>query len=88
MAITIGGTLFSSFLAGLMATGMKYFVQKNMPIVSYISPANLITDAFYSLYYYDTLNRFWLNIAILCIISLVFCTITCLVLRRKTYASI
>ena len=88
MAITIGGTLFSSFLAGLMATGMKYFVQKNMPIVSYISPANLITDAFYSLYYYDTLNRFWLNIAILCIISLVFCTLTCLVLRRKTYASI
>jgi ABC-2 type transport system permease protein len=87
-AITIGGTLFSCFLAGLMANNMKYFVQENMPIVRYISPANLITDAFYSLYYYDTLNRFWLNIAILGLISLVFCTITCLVLRRRTYASI
>jgi len=88
MAITIGGTLFSCFLAGLMANNVKYFVQENMPIVRYISPANLITDAFYSLYYYDTLNRFWLNIAILGLISLVFCTITCLVLRRRTYASI
>src|SRR6056297_862398 len=88
MAITIGGTLFSSFLAGLMATEMKYFVQENWPIVRYISPANLITDAFYSLYYYDGLGRFWLNIAVLCVISLVFCTITCLVLRRKSYASI
>src|SRR6056297_2339911 len=88
MAITIGGTLFSSFLAGLMANQMKYFVQENMPIVRYLSPANLITDAFYSLYYYDTLNRFWLNIGILGLISLVFCTITCLVLRRRTYASI
>ncbi len=88
MAITIGGTLFSSFLAGLMANQMKYFVQENMPIVRYISPANLITDAFYSLYYYDTLSRFWLNIGVLGLISLVFCTITCLVLRRRTYASI
>jgi ABC-2 type transport system permease protein len=87
-SITIGGTLFSCFLAGLMANNVKYFVQENMPIVRYISPANLITDAFYSLYYYDTLNRFWLNIAILGLISLVFCTITCLVLRRRTYASI
>jgi len=87
-AITVGGTLLSSFLAGLMGTGIKYFVQENIPIVHYISPANLISDAFYSLYYYDSLNRFWLNIAVLCIISLVFFTITCLVLRRKTYASI
>jgi len=87
-AITVGGTLLSSFLAGLMGTGIKYFVQENIPIVHYISPANLISDAFYSLYYYDSLNRFWLNIAVLCIISLVFFTITCLVLRRKTYASV
>jgi len=87
-AITVGGTLLSSFLAGLMGTGIKYFVQENIPIVHYISPANLISDAFYSLYYYDSLNRFWLNISVLCIISLVFFTITCLVLRRKTYASV
>jgi len=88
MAVTIGGTLFSSFLAGLMAMEMKYFVQQNAPIVSYLSPANLIADAFYSLYYYESLSRFFVNIGILSLISVLFCTITCLVLRRRSYASL
>jgi len=88
MAVTIGGTLFSSFLAGLMATEMKYFVQQNAPVVSYLSPANLIADAFYSLYYYESLSRFFINIGVLSLISVLFCTITCLVLRRRSYASL
>jgi ABC-2 type transport system permease protein len=88
MAITIGGTLFGSFLAGLNAPMIKYFVQENVPIVSWINPASLITDAFYSLYYYDDLSRFFINITVLLVISALFCTITCLALRRRTYASI
>ncbi len=88
MAITIGGTLFGSFLAGLNAPMIKYLVQENMPIVSWINPATLITDAFYSLYYYDDLSRFFINITVLLGICVLLCTITCLVLRRKNYASI
>jgi len=88
VALTVGGTLFSSFLGGLMATGVKYYVQENMPLVSYLSPANLITDAFYSLYYYDDYSRFSINIIVLGLISALFCAITCLVLRRKNYASL
>ncbi len=88
IALAVGGTLFSSFLAGLMTTNVKYFIQENMPVVGYLSPANLITDAFYSLYYYDDYSRFSINILLLCAISLLFCTITCVVLRRKNYASL
>lgn len=88
MAITIGGTLFGSFLAGLNAPMIKYLVQENIPLVSWINPASLITDALYSLHYYEDLSRFFINITLLLAISVLFGTITCLALRRKTYASI
>lgn len=88
IAILIGGTLLSCFLSGLMIVNMKYIIQQNAPLISYISPANLITDAFYSLYYYDGLSRYFINIAMLGIITAVFCISTCLVLRRQKYASL
>jgi len=87
-AITIGGTMLSCFLAGMMALDIKYLIQEHAPVVGYLSPANLISDAFYSLYYYDGLSRYFGNIGILCVFSVVFCAITCVVMRRKTYASI
>lgn len=88
VAITVGATLGSSFFAGLMILDMKYLVQKTLPVIRYLSPANLISDAFYSLYYYDDLSRFFTNIIILAVMSISFCVITCLVLRRKDYANI
>jgi ABC-2 type transport system permease protein len=87
-AITIGTTMLSSFLAGMMAHEVKYLVSQHAPVISYLSPASLISDAFYSLYYYDDLSRYFLNLTILCVLSAVLCAITCLVLRRKSYASI
>jgi len=87
-AITIGGTMLSCFLAGLMFVDIKYMIQEKAPIIGYISPANLITDAFYSLYYYDGLSRYFENILLLVAYTVVMCIVTCLVMRRKKYASI
>jgi ABC-2 type transport system permease protein len=84
LAITLGG----SFLSGLMMVEMKYIVSVKAPIMKYINPANLITDAFYSLYYYDTNTRFITNISILIAFSIVFNIVTYLVTRRTQYASI
>lgn len=77
-----------SVLAGMMNSGVKYLIQENVPIIAKINPINLITDALYSLYYYDTYNRFIENIAGLCIMSVIFLIITIAVLRRQQYDSI
>jgi len=87
-AVTIGGTMLSCFLSGMMVVDMKYIIQVYAPVIGYLSPANLITDAFYSLYYYDGLARYFENILALCVFSILFCTATCLILRRKKYASL
>jgi ABC-2 type transport system permease protein len=82
--VALGG----SFLAGLMIVQMKYIVAQNAPILKYINPAALITDALFSLYYYDTHTRFYINIGLLLILSVIFAVITYLQTRRKEYASI
>ncbi|MFZ5975797.1 MAG: ABC transporter permease [Bacillota bacterium] len=87
-AVVISVTMFCSFLAGMMGAQMKYVVQENVPVLGYLNPVNLITDAFYSLYYYDGLSRYFVNIVLLCAFSAVFCILTCMVLRRQKYASI
>lgn len=88
IGILIGFSMTMSFLSGMMYDKMKYIVSTKAPILAYINPANLITDSFYSLYYYDTHTRFFTDIAILCIISGIFSLITYLVLRRQKYASL
>jgi len=88
IGILIGSTMTMSFLAGMMYDKMKYIVNSKMPILSYINPLNLIADSFYSLYYYDTTTKFFINIGILCVLSIVFSTVTYLVLRRQKYASL
>ena len=59
--ILISITMLFSFLSGMMGITMKYVIDTNVPILNLINPAAMITDGFYSLYYYDTLNRFYFN---------------------------
>lgn len=87
-AISITVTMFESFLAGFMIADMKYIIAEKVPFLGYINPVNLVSDALYSLYYYDTLDRFLLNIVILFAITVVFGAASYLRLRRKVYASI
>lgn len=87
-AVILVINLFGCFLAGMMYVDMKYIVQTKFPILSYINPANLITDGLYSLYYYDTLDRYFVNLGILSLYGILFCTLTYLILRRQKYASI
>jgi ABC-2 type transport system permease protein len=80
--------MFCSFLSGMMGITMKYVIDKNVPILNIINPANMITDGFYSLYYYDTLDRFYFNLFSLVIFSIVLIVISVLCLRRQKYDSI
>jgi ABC-2 type transport system permease protein len=88
IAILIAVTNIGCFLSGMMYVNMKYIVEKDMPILSYINPAALITDGFYALYYYNTHQRFFVNITILTVLSIVFCLTTYSIIRRQRYASL
>lgn len=84
----IGSSMTMSFLAGMMYDKMKYIISTRIPILGYLNPVNLITDCFYSLYYYDTNSRFFTNIVMLCVFIAIFSLCTYLVLRRQRYASL
>lgn len=86
--IIIAFTMLGCFLSGMMGITMKYIIDKNVPIINKINPASMITDGFYSLYYYGTSGRFFFNVVSLLIFSLILIGISVLSLRRRTYDSI
>lgn len=86
--ILIALTMLWCYLSGMMGITMKYVVDKNVPIINKINPASMITDGFYSLYYYDRLDRYWFNIASLLIFALILVIISFFSLRRQKYDSI
>ena len=87
-SLLVGMTMLMSFLSGMMMVQIKYYVQMYAPIIAKINPANMITDAFYSLYYYGGGSRFYMNIASLFIFSGILYLISFVILRRKQYDSL
>jgi len=88
IGIILAITMTGCFLSGMMGITMKYIIDKNVSIVNMINPAARITDGFYALYHYDTLNRYWTNVMSLLIISGVLLLISIKALRRMKYDSI
>ena len=86
--IVIGVTMVGCFLSGMMGVTMKYIVDTNVPVLNKINPASMITDGFYSLYYYDTLDRYILNLVSLLVFAAVMICLSFAGLRRQTYDSI
>lgn len=86
--ITIAITMFLSVLSGMMGVTLKYVIDKNIPVINLINPNNLITDGFYSLYYFDTLDRYFRDIIYLLIFTLICLIFSFFSLRREKYDSI
>lgn len=88
IGIILSITMLGSFLSGMMGITMKYIVDKNMPLLNIINPANMITDGFYSIYYYQSMDRFYFNIISLLIFSSIMVMISIVRLRSQKYDSI
>ena len=88
IAIFLVYSLGSSFLSGLMIHPIKIWIEKSVPIINRINPATLIQDALYSLVIYNTHERFFTNIITLTVISVILCTLSYLMTRRKSYANL
>lgn len=86
--ITISISMFLSVLSGMMGVTLKYVIDKNFKIINLINPNNLITDGFYSIYYYNTLDRYFRDIKCLVIFIIVCLLISFISLRRQKYDSI
>lgn len=86
--ITIAITMFLSVLSGMMGVTLKYVIDKNVPVINLINPNNLIADGFYSLYYYDTLDRYLRDVTYLLVFVVICLTISFISLRREKYDSI
>lgn len=84
MTVIMGGCMFS----GLMIGDMRQRVAETFPLLNYINPSALISDAFYALAIYPSHERFFLNIAGLVGISFLFSLGGFLLVRRKKYASL
>lgn len=88
VGIMISVTMVGCFLSGMMGITMKYVIDTSVPILNKINPAGMITDGFYSLYYYDTLNRYSFDVISLLIFSIVMIGLAFTSLRRQAYDSI
>jgi ABC-2 type transport system permease protein len=87
-AVMIGASLLCSVIAGMVSPSLKYIVTQAVPILQYINPANLVSDALYALYYYGLGTRFTLNIVLMLAFSAAFSVSVYLVMRRQKYASL
>lgn len=86
--ILIAFTMISCFFAGMYGITMKYLVDKSIPLINKVNPTGLITDGFYSLYYYESYSRYFTDIISLIIISVILVSISLISLRRNKYDSI
>lgn len=76
------------FFSGLMAGGMRIIVERVCPWFNHVNPAAVISDSFYSLAVYQSHDRYFENLAVLLILSVVFCITGCLMVRREKYAAL
>lgn len=88
IGILISVIMLGSFLSGMMGITMKYVIDKNIPIINKLNPVNMITDGLYSLYYYNTLDRYYFNIISLVTFSIIMMILSINSLRRQKYDSI
>ncbi|WP_311488278.1 ABC transporter permease [uncultured Helcococcus sp.] len=81
----IGLTMLMSFMAGMMVSDIKMIIQRNIPILNKINPVAIITDALYSMYYYNDMARFYQNISYLGLATFVFIVLTAVFTKGKRY---
>lgn len=86
--ICISVSMIFSVLADLCASGIKDNIEHTAPIFNRLNPAALITDCFYALNIYDTNTRYWGNITILAVMTIILLCCSYWMLRRNKYASL
>ncbi len=88
IAVMLSVSLGSSFLSGLMVSGIKGLIEEKCPIINRINPASLISDAFYSVAIYQDGSRYVRDVVTMAVLAVIFLAGSFLVVRRVRYDSI
>lgn len=88
VGITVSICMALSIMADLCVGGITNLINHTVPIINHINPATLITDSFYSLSIYDTYTRYYINMATLAGLVVLFWIANYLMIRRNRYASL
>ncbi|MGM0167499.1 ABC-2 type transport system permease [Enterococcus sp. AZ135] len=63
ISIGISISMIMSFLAGMMGSqSIKYWIDVHVPLLGRINIVNLISESLYQLFYYQSLNPFYINL--------------------------
>lgn len=88
IGVLISVSMLMSILADLCASGVRNTIEHKFPLINRINPAALVVDSFYSLNVYDNYERYGRNMLSLGVVTIIFCTISFLLIRRNRYASL
>jgi ABC-2 type transport system permease protein len=80
-------TMVGCWFAGMFGV-MKIYFDNLLPFINKVSPVGLITDGFYSLFYYEDSTRFVVNLLSLFAVAMIFFVLSIRSLRRARYDSI
>lgn len=86
--IIFATTMPMCFLSGLMIGNMRIIIEDHCPIINRLNPAALISDCYYALASFDSLERFRADVITLAIYICIFILCRFLVTRRQKYASL
>lgn len=86
--IIFATTMPMCFLSGLMIGNMRIIIEDHCPIINRLNPAALISDCYYALASFDSLERFRADVITLAIYICIFILCGFLVTRRQKYASL
>lgn len=90
-SIMTGISCFMALYAGLYGVPSQQLADdlaRTAPLVQMLNPARQVSDAFYSLFYYTTYDRFVETLIILLAIAAIFFAAAAVLVRRHRYASI
>lgn len=86
--ILLAVSMTCCFLSGLMNNTMKDIVEKNIPVLNRLNPAALISDAFYCINVYNDPARYYRNLIILAVMSVLLTGASFFMIRRERYDSL
>ena len=88
MMIATMTSLILSALSGMMGNSLKQVVETYVPVINRINPVSIISDNMYRLNFLQDTSRFREGLTILVIETLIFLTLSFMLLRREQYDSI
>ena len=88
IGILLAVSMTCCFLSGLMNNTMKDIVEKNIPVLNRLNPAALISDAFYCINVYNDPARYYRNLIILAVMSVLLTGVSFFMIRRERYDSL